>query len=69
MPQKLSEKARKNKASYDMQYMHKNIRRKLIPFNMQNAEDKAIFDWLDDQENMTRYVKDLILADMPETGK
>ena len=66
---KLSEQSKMNKAAYDMQYAKKNIRRRLIPFNMTVDEDVRIWDWLDGQENMTRYVKDLILQDMGEAGK
>lgn len=66
---KLKEQTRKNKAAYDVKYARENVTRKFIPFNRQNPQDQAMLDWLDEKENVTAYIKSLILGDMPEAGK
>ena len=52
------------KAEYDMQYMKKNVVRKLLSFNRNKPEDMAIFEWLCQQQNMSEYIKNLIRKDM-----
>ena len=55
---------KERKAQYDMEYARKNIRRKEIPFNMTQPEDEELFWYLESQENITQYIKDLIRKDM-----
>lgn len=62
---KLSDEAKKRKQTYDIAYNRKNIVRKFIPFNKQVPEDARMLDWLDQQKNVTKYVKGLIEEDMP----
>lgn len=52
------------KSKYDMEYAKAHIKRKHIPFNMNNPEDVALFDWLNSRPNVTQYIKGLIAADM-----
>ena len=52
------------KAQYDIEYAKKNIRRKFIPFNLTKPEDQRLIAWLDSQENVSAYIKDLIRKDM-----
>ena len=52
------------KTQYDMEYAKKNIRRKFIPFNLTKPEDQLLLAWLDSQENVSAYIKDLIRKDM-----
>jgi len=66
---KLSDKAKSNKAKYDVRYVHDHITRKLISFNFENEDDMEMLDWLNQQENITRYIKDLVLQDMRRAGK
>ncbi len=51
-------------AEYNATYQKENIILKRIKFNRQNAEDMAMLDWVNLQENFTCYVKSLIRADM-----
>ena len=53
-----------NKKEYDLQYMKDHIRRRLLPFNMDKPEDKAMWEWLDKADNITEYIKQLIKDDM-----
>ena len=53
-----------NKGQYDQQYNKEHIRRKFIPFNDRNPDDSELLAWLDQQENVTQYVKQLIRDDM-----
>ena len=53
-----------DKGKYDVEYARANIRRKHIPFNMQNPDDVEIFQWLETVGNVTQYVKMLIRDDM-----
>lgn len=53
-----------DKKTYDMEYAKHHIRRKFIPFNDNNPEDQQLLAWLEDQENVTAYVKGLIRRDM-----
>lgn len=55
---------KERKARYDMEYARKNIRRKEIPFNLTQPEDEELFRYLESQENVTQYIKDLIRKDM-----
>ena len=64
---KLSEKSKKNKSAYDVEYARDNVVRKVIPFNKRIPEDSRMLDWLDTKQNVTRYVKELIQDDM--TGR
>ena len=52
-----------NKSEYDQKYNRENIRRKFIPFNIQNPDDVEMLSWLKGK-NVTAYVKELIRADM-----
>ena len=52
-----------NKSEYDQEYNRKYIKRKFIPFNIQNPEDVDLLEWLKGK-NVTAYVKELIRADM-----
>ena len=52
-----------NKSEYDQKYNRENIKRKFIPFNIQNPEDLKLLEWLKGK-NVTAYVKELIRADM-----
>jgi len=53
---------------YLRQYHSKNIIQKKITFNRQSEEDMMILDYLQLQDNFSRYAKDLIRADMKEKG-
>ena len=55
---------KERKARYDMEYARKNIRRKEIPFNLTQPEDAELFRYLENQWNVTQYIKDLIRKDM-----
>ena len=55
---------KERKARYDMEYARKNIRRKEIPFNLTQPEDEELFRYLEIQENVTQYIKNLIREDM-----
>lgn len=58
-----------NKKEYDLQYMKDNIKRRLLPFNMNKPEDKVLWDWLDKVDNITEYIKRLIKDDMAKGEK
>ena len=53
-----------DKKAYDMEYREKNIKRRLIPFNMSKQEDRILWDWLEKVDNITEYIKRLIRDDM-----
>lgn len=53
-----------DKGKYDQEYNRKNIKRKFIPFNIQNPDDAELLAWLGQQGNVTQYVKRLIREDM-----
>lgn len=53
-----------DKKAYDMEYARAHITRKFIPFNETNPEDAELLKWLACKGNVTKYVKDLIRADM-----
>jgi hypothetical protein len=53
-----------DKGQYDIEYAKKNITRKFIPFNKAVKTDVDILNWLNQQDNVTQYIKSLILADM-----
>ena len=57
-----------DKGKYDMQYAKENIKRKHIPFNVNNPEDRELLDYLESKENMTAYIKELIRRDMEKRG-
>ena len=61
----MSDEAIRHKSEYDQSYEKNNIVKKHIPFNKNNPDDAKMLDWLDQQKNVTRYVKDLITDDMP----
>lgn len=58
-----------DKSAYDQQYMKEHITRKLIPFNLDKPEDKALLDYLNSRDNITQYIKSLIRADMGKGTK
>lgn len=53
-----------DKAQYDKDYAKAHVRRKFIPFNDMNPEDVLILEWLAGKENVTQYVKQLIIKDL-----
>ena len=53
-----------DKGQYDVEYAKAHITRKFIPFNNTVKTDMDILDWLKQQDNVTQYIKNLILADM-----
>ena len=53
-----------NKSEYDQEYNSRNIKRKFIPFNIQNPDDMEMLEWLATKGNVTQYVKQLIKADI-----
>lgn len=53
-----------DKSKYDQEYAKEHIRRKHIPFNDTNPEDAELLAWLAEQDNVTKYLKVLIRADM-----
>ena len=55
-----------NKGQYDIDYAKKHITRKFIPFNDTVPEDVEILSWLATKDNVTKYVKHLIMEDMIE---
>lgn len=71
MPQKLSDAARKNKATYDKKYQAENVTRKSIFFNKGNPEDLEMLEWLKEkgERRISGYVKGLIRDDMNKAGK
>lgn len=53
-----------DKGQYDQAYNREHVRRKFIPFNDRNPDDLELLSWLDQQENVTQYIKGLIRDDM-----
>lgn len=47
-------------------YRKKSVRQIVIRF-YPNPEDEAIYDWLKSHENVTEYIKGLVLGDMKNT--
>jgi len=66
--QKLSEQAQKNKTAYNVRYNKTHLVQKRIALNDNNEEDMKILSWLNQQQNLSRYLKDLILTDMIRSG-
>ena len=56
-----------DKGKYDQEYNREHIRRKFIPFNDTNKEDVELLAWLDQQGNVTQYIKRLIAEDIKYT--
>lgn len=52
------------KSKYDQQYNRDHITRKFIPFNDTNPEDAELLAWVNNQGNVTQYIKQLIREDM-----
>ena len=52
------------KSAYDQEYIRKNVKRKLIAFNMTKERDRNLWNWLESQPEMTQYIKNLIEQDM-----
>lgn len=48
---------------YQNEY-HRNMKKKLISFNQNSAEDMLIWDYLEGKGNVTRYIKELIKKEM-----
>ena len=70
MANPLTPQAMEHKKQYDKEYMRKNFRSKLIPFNVNNPTDMEMLDWINRQpEGGNKYVKRLVLADMEATKK
>lgn len=57
-------RTKEQKSEYDMRYAREHIKRKIIPFNIEQDDDLELLDWLNQQENITAYIKALIRADM-----
>ena len=53
-----------NKTKYDIEYTKEHITCKRIPFNNTIEEDRKLLAWLEQQGNVTQYVKRLIREDM-----
>lgn len=69
MPVKLSEKAMANKRVYDYKYARENLKKKVIPFNVNRPEDIALLKFANAQpENGNQYIKRLIREDMERRG-
>lgn len=65
----LSEEARQRKNAYNREYQRNKVdtrKRKQYAFRMRQS-DEEIIKWLDSQENLTGYLRDLILADMKKS--
>ena len=52
------------KSAYDQEYAKQNIVRKVLNFNRLNSDDAKILEQLNQQPNMSDYIKRLILEDM-----
>ena len=55
---------RAKKSAYDQEYAKQNIVRKVLNFNRLNSDDAKILEKLNQQPNMSDYIKRLILEDM-----
>lgn len=65
MSRNMSDKAKANKQEYDLKYTKQNIKRIQVSFNLQNASDMKIYDFLNDIKiSKNRYIKNLIKKDM-----
>ena len=53
-----------NKAKYDIEYTKAHIKCKRIPFNDMVEDDKELLEWLEQNGNVTQYIKQLIRDDM-----
>lgn len=53
-----------DKTAYDIAYIKANIVTKRINFNRQQPEDMKLLTWLESHENITQYLKGLILRDL-----
>lgn len=59
---KLSEKARKNKVDYNVEYKKKMIKQFKMELNYNTMAD--VIEWLDTKDNKQGYVIDLIRKDI-----
>ena len=59
---KLSEKARKNKVDYNVEYKKKMIKQFKMELNCNTMAD--VIEWLDTKDNKQSYVIDLIRKDI-----
>lgn len=69
MPVKMTEEARKRKASYDSSYVMEHQTQRKIIFNDTVPEDMDMLRWLDSKPNKNKYMKELIREDMLKAGK
>jgi hypothetical protein len=53
-----------DKAKYDIEYTKAHIKCKRIPFNDIVEDDKELLEWLEQNGNVTQYIKQLIRDDM-----
>ena len=53
-----------DKGKYDVEYAKAHIKCKRIPFNDMVDDDKELLEWLEQQGNVTQYIKGLIRADI-----
>ena len=53
-----------DKGKYDVEYAKAHIKCKRIPFNDMVDDDKELLEWLEQQGNVTQYIKQLIRDDM-----
>lgn len=58
-----------NKIKYDIEYTKAHIKCKRIPFNDMIDDDKELLEWLENQGNVTQYIKKLIREDMKKALK
>ena len=54
---------RAKKSAYDQEYAKQNIVRKVLNFNKLNPDDVKALEHLNQQPNMSEYIKRLILED------
>ena len=48
-------------------YVKRNVKRFVVSFYL-NDDDKATYEWLQKQDKMNAYIKELIKKDMEERG-
>ena len=58
-----------DKTQYDIDYAKAHVKRKFIPFNDQNPDDSEMLSWLEEQGNVTQYIKQLIRDDMTRKNR
>ena len=65
----MSEEARQRKNAYNREYRKRiEDNRKRYTFTMR-PEDNKIIQWLDSKDNLTGYLRNLVLADMEKNDQ